>query len=298
MSYLPIHYNETDIFAIKTLTIRPELHLVLSSGTVSDRTKRCSSTEAPMFELSYTRKGLVCGEVENTLVEVQPGHALVGFMGSVCGHAEYSRGENVRLCSIWASPRAFNGFCEAVSGRSDYDFQDFQTRAYSSHSFRMDMCEERALSKLDSCLFNEHDSMNLLMAESCVLELLSINLECLLCEGLCKKHTCNLSRTEIDSLKYAKEIILSRLDSPPTLMELSRLVQLNDFKLKREFKRFYGRTVYGYIREQRLEKALSLLELGKCNVSEAAFTVGYSNVSHFSEAFKKKYGILPSIVKK
>ena len=108
MLYTPFRYEASDIFPRRILPIRPELHIIMSAGTFTDKTKRDTATTSPMFELSYTRKGSISGEVDNTLVEVQPGHALVGFMGSVCAHAEYDRGENVQLYSIWASPRAFN----------------------------------------------------------------------------------------------------------------------------------------------------------------------------------------------
>lgn len=293
----PFRYEASDVFPCRILSIRPELYIIMSAGTFTDKTKINTATTSPMFELSYTRKGSVFGEVDNTLVELQPGHALVGFMGSVCSHAEYNRGENVHTYSIWASPRAFNGFCESVSGRSDTFFQDFQSKNYVCHHCRIDVREESILRKLDGCLSGERNTINRLLIESSVLELLSINLERLLCEG-CRRDAIGLSRTEVDSLKLAREILLNRLESPPSLLELSRLVHLNDCKLKRTFKLLFGKTVYGYVREQRLEKAFYLLESGKCNVSEAAFTIGYTNISHFSEAFQKKYGVLPREVKK
>lgn len=160
----------------------------------------------------------------------------------------------------------------------------------------MDIREENVLDKLDCCLSGEDGAVNRLLIESCALELLSINLERLIYEG--GRGASGLSRTEVDSLKYAREILLNRLESPPSLLEPSRLVNLNDCKLKRSFKLLFGKTVYEYVREQRLEKAFYLLESGKCNVSEAAFSVGYTNISHFSEAFQKKYGVLPRKVKK
>ena len=297
MLYTPFRYEASDIFPRRILPIRPELHIIMSAGTFTDKTKRDTATTSPMFELSYTRKGSISGEVDNTLVEVQPGHALVGFMGSVCAHAEYDRGENVQLYSIWSSPRAFNEFCEAVSGKSNISFQDFQNRNYAFYHCRMDMREESILGKLDGCFLGERDAINRLLVESCVLELLSLNLERLLYDGG-GKGASGLSRTEVESLKYAREILLNRLESPPTLLELSSLVNLNDCKLKRAFKLLFGKTVYEYVREQRLEKAYHLLDSGICNVSEAAFAVGYTNISHFSEAFQKKYGVLPRVVKR
>jgi AraC-like DNA-binding protein len=43
-----------------------------------------------------------------------------------------------------------------------------------------------------------------------------------------------------------------------------------------------------------MEKALELIESGDCNILQAAHSVGYSNPSHFSAAFKRFYGRLPS----
>ena len=71
---------------------------------------------------------------------------------------------------------------------------------------------------------------------------------------------------------------------------------MNDYKLKRSFKAYFGKTVYEYVREQRLEKAFSLLAGGRCNVSQTAFAVGYTNISHFSQAFREKFGLSPKKV--
>ncbi|MCD8538528.1 MAG: helix-turn-helix transcriptional regulator [Leadbetterella sp.] len=47
-----------------------------------------------------------------------------------------------------------------------------------------------------------------------------------------------------------------------------------------------------------MEKAREMLETTDLNVSEVAEKVGYKNPQHFSTAFKRKYGVLPSSLKK
>ncbi|MEL6439903.1 MAG: helix-turn-helix domain-containing protein [Cyanobacteria bacterium J06621_8] len=47
-----------------------------------------------------------------------------------------------------------------------------------------------------------------------------------------------------------------------------------------------------------MERSHLLLSSGEMNVTEVAQTVGYTNLSHFAAAFRKKYGINPSIIKK
>ena len=67
------------------------------------------------------------------------------------------------------------------------------------------------------------------------------------------------------------------------------------FHLSRSFSLHVGQTVPQYLRQLRLERAAQLLREGRCNVTEAAMTVGYSSLSHFSKAFWEAYGCCPGL---
>ena len=54
--------------------------------------------------------------------------------------------------------------------------------------------------------------------------------------------------------------------------------------------------MYEYIVEKRMELAHRLLQSGKYKVKDVVWMVGYSNTSHFIEAFKKRYGVTPGEV--
>ncbi|WP_256441273.1 helix-turn-helix transcriptional regulator [Chitinophaga sp. HK235] len=71
----------------------------------------------------------------------------------------------------------------------------------------------------------------------------------------------------------------------------------NDFKLKKGFKEMFGNTVFGYMNQVRMEKAKLLLLEGKNSIADISFTVGYKNPQHFTAAFKKHFGYLPSELK-
>ena len=58
-------------------------------------------------------------------------------------------------------------------------------------------------------------------------------------------------------------------------------------------KETYGKTVFKYLFEHKMELALKLLKDGENNVNEVSFKLGYSNASHFIYAFKKRFGITP-----
>jgi AraC family transcriptional regulator, transcriptional activator of the genes for pyochelin and ferripyochelin receptors len=102
---------------------------------------------------------------------------------------------------------------------------------------------------------------------------------------------------DIEKLYYAKELLLSKIDTPPSLSELSKLSGLNSFKLKTGFKDVFGMPVYKYLQNERMKKSFELLETRKLTIQEVAFFVGYESISSFSSAFYKKYGFRPSSVK-
>ncbi len=107
-----------------------------------------------------------------------------------------------------------------------------------------------------------------------------------------------LQKTDVDKLHYARELLLENLEEPPSLENLARLTGLNTFKLKTGFKKLFGRPVFKYLQEKRLEKAFELLENKEMNVQEVAWFVGYESIGSFSNAFYKKFGYRPSDIKK
>jgi AraC-like DNA-binding protein len=82
--------------------------------------------------------------------------------------------------------------------------------------------------------------------------------------------------------------------SPPTIGELSRISAMSPTKLKNDFKQVYGLPIYEYYQKNRMLRAKSLLLEGKYNIKEVGMKVGYSNLSHFANTFKKEFGMLPS----
>ena len=209
MSYLPLRFEESEIFPQKIIAVRPDVHIMLSQGTLPRKLKRESGTTSPVFELSYSRKSSLHGVVGNIPVELRPGYTCLGFLGEAAGRSEYESGEEVHLYSAWVGPRAFNSFCQSVSGKSNIGFDTFRQGSYSHYNFKSDAREESLKRKLETCFAKEADKLNKLLVESHLLELLSINMERLLC--LEQAHE-GLSKTDMEQLAYAREILLNRLD--------------------------------------------------------------------------------------
>lgn len=95
----------------------------------------------------------------------------------------------------------------------------------------------------------------------------------------------------------AKTIILDNLQKPLTLHQLAYQVGTNECYLKKSFKEMFGTTVFGFLFMQKMEYAKEMLLNSTCTVHQVSERVGYKNPNHFSAAFKKHFGFLPSDLK-
>lgn len=133
--------------------------------------------------------------------------------------------------------------------------------------------------------------------ESKVWELMALHLDQLM-DLSASQRPADLNPEDVERIHYAKKVLVSRLGDPPSLIELARLVGINDCKLKFGFRQVFGTTVFGYLHDYRMERSRQLLENGAISVAAAAQAVGYVNRSHFAIAFRKKFGINPSAYRK
>ena len=106
-------------------------------------------------------------------------------------------------------------------------------------------------------------------------------------------HLHTLKPDVVERVYHARNILLKRLNNPPSFMELSRAVGLNDYLLKQGFRQVFGTTAFSYLHHYRLEQARQLLETGEMKVSEIANIVGFVSHSYFTTAFRKKFGFCP-----
>jgi len=102
-------------------------------------------------------------------------------------------------------------------------------------------------------------------------------------------------RAARERVDQARTILKTRMQEPPSLEELGRLVGCSPFYLSRLFSQEAGLTIQQFIRQLRMERAAELLRTGKCNVTEAALEVGYNSLSHFSSAFHETFGCCPGL---
>lgn len=102
-----------------------------------------------------------------------------------------------------------------------------------------------------------------------------------------------LTEDVISKLNEARLILADNLTTPPTIKSLSKMVALNELKLKQGFKELFGSTIHNYSIKLRMEKAQSLMNDNNLLIFEVAIMLGYKDTSHFINVFKKYFGYTP-----
>jgi len=110
-------------------------------------------------------------------------------------------------------------------------------------------------------------------------------------------------KVEETKVKGNDELLMERImkvvnkhlsDSDFNVETLTTEVGISRAQLHRKMKEMTGLPVSEFIRNIRLEQAVRLLEEQKINVTQVAYTVGFSNLAHFSTVFRKQFGVSPT----
>jgi len=104
-----------------------------------------------------------------------------------------------------------------------------------------------------------------------------------------------IKRLNRERAEKVGRLLKEHLVEPLSLEEMGRRVGCSPFHLSRIFSQETGRTITAHLRELRLERAAELLRTGEGNVTEAAFAVGYNSLSHFTVAFRERFGCCPGL---
>ena len=95
---------------------------------------------------------------------------------------------------------------------------------------------------------------------------------------------------KIDILDYLNENYMCDL----SMNEIASYTGRSLATFKRDFAKVSDLTPQKWIIKRRLEAAHDLIKSGK-KVTEACFSVGFNNLSHFSKIYKDTYGVAPSM---
>jgi AraC-like DNA-binding protein len=97
--------------------------------------------------------------------------------------------------------------------------------------------------------------------------------------------------TEVDSVE--KKLMACIEGTLPSIKELAHEVFLSESTLQREFKKAYGKAIYDYYLEKKMDHAMLLISAKSVNITDIASRLGYENTSQFIAMFKKYFGKSP-----
>ena len=279
-------------------TVNPNIHLIIQkSGADDEKAHDFTAQNEPMVEVGFNLGGAIrCVLPSRPRPQIlESGHdqSYICFYRDCAGAMEYIDEQPVCWLGILLPLDTFRSFFDiplsdqidkSASGKGDivYKLVGPITAGMKVALHQILMCPFLGKTR---CLF----------LEGKVLELISH------VRFSADRHTytasstaaVNLMADDYERMWQAQTILDEKLESPPSILELAKLVGVNEFKLKNGFRQVYGTTPYKYLADQRLETARQLLWERRVNVTEAAFSVGYSNLSHFAKIFRAKFGVNP-----
>jgi AraC-like DNA-binding protein len=89
-----------------------------------------------------------------------------------------------------------------------------------------------------------------------------------------------------------RDLIVARLRHPPTLDDVAQVLHMSPRTLRRNLS-VEGTSLRQLIDEVRATLAAELIRGGRLTVAEVSRRLGYLEVSSFSQAFRRWYGVSP-----
>lgn len=83
------------------------------------------------------------------------------------------------------------------------------------------------------------------------------------------------------------------LEEPVSIPELCNRIGMSQRQVTRLFERYIGKTPVVYYRDIRLDRARGLVTQTNLQMSEIAAAAGFTSQTHFSKAYKERFGISP-----
>jgi AraC family transcriptional regulator len=107
-----------------------------------------------------------------------------------------------------------------------------------------------------------------------------------------------LAPEERRGLTRVIDLLRSDLCRPLPLERLALEAGMSHPRLNRCFRKAYGKTVFEWLRDHRLDQAGRHLREDGRSITEIAYVCGFSSPSHFAAAFRARYGCSPAFFRR
>ncbi len=107
-----------------------------------------------------------------------------------------------------------------------------------------------------------------------------------------KSQNLSIHPEDLNIIEQVKINLINNYQEPPKVEDLANSTGMSKSKLQRLFKALLNTSIYQFIKDIRMEKAMELLMQGH-SVTEVGYEIGYSSIPNFSSTFKEHFNIPP-----
>lgn len=273
------------------------IHIGYGHANLFKRMRFRFESDFETVEMHFALKGssYASGEMMPSGVNFDAHQHNIIYGNSICGRMEWGDQE-FQLCEINLSPEFFKKFLPEDSKFFD-EFRNAIDRGRSGLLMNLNrQITHEMYEIIDGITRCERKGIfKKIYLEAKIMELLLLQLEQLQVDD---RATVSLKKTDIDKIYAVREFLLQNIDGNSTLINLAHTVGTNEFTLKKGFKELFGTTVFGFWHDAKMEHAKKLILEEDRTIGEVSDLVGYKNQRHFSDAFKRKFGVPPSKLKR
>ena len=229
----------------------------------------------PFVELFYVLSGEGFFMKDDEKIGIKQGDLMVINPGTQ--HCEYSSSENPLEFFVFAFTDIYfdrdDGEAECILINRENERQSMDEVDALFKKIYRELCEEREyyLNVIRNCL----EQLIIAIARK---------------EGIRLKRTHN---NVPQSVAICMQYIEENSDKKITLDELSSVACINKYTLIKQFKKELGQTPLAYVSDVKIKKAIEMLYFGEASVEEIAEKLGFINISHFYQTFKRVTGRTP-----
>ncbi len=279
----------------KVITIRPGLDIFIGRASYPAIESGFNfevkmSVVAFAFHLSGKQEATIergPGKKPVSILNQRGVNTVAGLYGAK-GYSRYLSHEGMDVVIIYVDRREFADIIAQETGAIPHDFRNLLQQ--QNLFFTLPMTGGMYNVAARALYHPYHGSASRFHLQGCGLELLALQIDRFTKEIHREKPLCRLDEERI---RMAGDSLVRQMESPPTISALAAQVGVSSTKLKKGFKQVFDVSIGQFLLQHRMSRARELILNQQIDVTQAAFSVGYSNVSHFIRYYKKAFGVTP-----
>jgi len=169
--------------------------------------------------------------------------------------------------------------------------QQIQRNEFIAHSASMTTLQHRIIADINACPLD--GTLGDMMLEGYIQQIMALQFS----QMVSQTTAATLNTRDREIIHAVKDHLHQNFRHDHTLIGLARHFGINQNKLKKGFKQEFGVPVIGYLFNIKMDHARSMIFDAGMTVAEAATYIGYRHPHHVATAFKRRFGVSPSLLK-